>query len=425
MTRRPDTKILLEDDEDDAASEPTEQPSRTAAVKHISARRQTFLVGPSIYLRPIELEDAQLGAWWRPNPFPEPSDLCEERLKESVPADLATGSRRLIACRRSDDLPVGSAQISSEDGRTSTITLHTPIVFGPTNGSDTCAEMIRLLVPWLIHEHDQMAVWIQIPAGEASLTRAAKVAGMKLAYCLREALVSSEGTRRDLECWEALHPTWLARFGPPVAAVFGNVDRTVRSPGRLHYRGRATDPPRNAFSVGNRVYLRPIEQADAEEMARWSMRETDTSFDTGREYRSPIAFWRWNRQHAESNPPMWVRFAICLISDGTVIGANGLTEIDWMNRTAETETEITRGDFRGGGYGTEAKHLLLEYAFSRLGLHMVRSFAWAFNSRSCEALRKQGYRDAGRLSWTGMKSGEMADDLVFDLLASEWRDARV
>jgi hypothetical protein len=24
-----------------------------------------------------------------------------------------------------------------------------------------------------------------------------------------------------------------------------------------------------------------------------------------------------------------------------------------------------------------------------------------------------------------MKSGEMADDLVFDLLASEWRDARV
>jgi len=108
-----------------------------------------------------------------------------------------------------------------------------------------------------------------------------------------------------------------------------------------------------------------------------------------------------------------------------VIGSNGLAGIDWLNRMAETETEIVRGEYRGGGYGTEAKHLLLEYGFAHLGLHMVWSQAWAFNTRSCEALRKQGYRDAGRLAWTGFKSGEMADDLVFDLLASEWRAARV
>jgi RimJ/RimL family protein N-acetyltransferase len=108
-----------------------------------------------------------------------------------------------------------------------------------------------------------------------------------------------------------------------------------------------------------------------------------------------------------------------------VIGSNGLAHIDWLNNTAETETGITRGTYRGGGYGTEAKHLLLEYGFNLLGLHMVRSVAWAYNTRSCEALRKQGYRDAGRLAWTGIKSGEMADHLIFDLLASEWRDARV
>jgi RimJ/RimL family protein N-acetyltransferase len=299
------------------------------------------------------------------------------------------------------------------------------MVFGPSQCAHITAEMIRLLVPWLIHEHDQMAVWIQIPAQDEVLSRAARVAGMKTAYCLREALQGADGNRHDLECWQALHPTWLARLGAPAEAVIGNVVRSVRSPGRLEYRGRMGDPPSNAISVGDRVYLRAIEQEDAEELARWSMRETDSSFDTGRTYRSPISYWDWNRKHAKRTPPTWIRFAICLLTDGTVIGSNGLADIDWLNRTAETETEIVRGDFRGGGFGTEAKHLLLEYAFCQLGLHMVRSMAWAFNTRSCEALRKQGYRDAGRMAWTGFKSGEMADDLVFDLLASEWRAARV
>ena len=163
--------------------------------------------------------------------------------------------------------------------------------------------------------------------------------------------------RHELECWQALHPTWLARFGPPPDGVQGNVHRVVRSPGRLEYRGRAVDPPANAVSVGNRIYLRPIEQEDAETIARWSMRETETGFDTGRPYRSPISYWEWHRTQATEHFPSWVRFAICLLKDGEVIGSNGLADIDWLNRTAETETEIVRSEYRGGGYGTEAKHL--------------------------------------------------------------------
>jgi RimJ/RimL family protein N-acetyltransferase len=390
-----------------------------------SPARQAFLVGPTVYLRPIELEDAQHSAFWRPIPFPISVDLSEEQLKVSVPADTAGGTRRLVACRRSDGRPVGSAEISTADRRTSSLSFYVPAVFGPEVRSRVSAEMIRLLVPWLIHEHEQMVVWIQIPEGDPELNRATKVVGMKMAYCLREALKSEDGERHDLECWQALHPTWLARFGPPADTVLGNVPRSVRSPAPRYYQGRDGNPPDNAIMVGNRVYLRAIERSDAEEMARWSMRETDTSFDSGRVYRSPITYWHWHRENAQRNPPNWIRFAICLIEDGRVIGSNGLAHIDWLNNTAETETDITRGTYRGGGYGTEAKHLLLEYGFNLLGLHMVRSVAWAYNTRSCEALRKQGYRDAGRLAWTGIKSGEMADHLIFDLLASEWRDARV
>ena len=392
---------------------------------HASAHRQAFLVGPSVYLRPIELSDARISAFWRPSLFPVPTDLCEEQLTNEVPSEAHDGIRRLIACRRSDGLPVGSARIASETGRTSDVSFHVPAVFGQEGVSAISAEMIRLIVPWLIHEHDQMVVWAQIPAGNSVLTQAVRVAGMRLAYRLREAMLDGDGSRADVEGWQALHPTWLARFGTPPDAVQGNVNRLTRSPAKIDYQLRGGDPPPNAMIVGDRVYLRALEQSDAEEIARWSMRETDTSFDNGRAYRSPIAYWQRTRQIAAAQPPNWIRFAICLVRDGAVIGANGLANIDWLNKTAETETEITRHDFRGGGFGTEAKHLLLEYGFQSLGLHMVFSFAWAFNTRSCEALRKQGYRDAGRLAWTGMTSGEMADDLAFDLRASEWRAARV
>ena len=57
------------------------------------------------------------------------------------------------------------------------VTFHVPGVFGPQRASDLTAEMIRLLVPWLIHEHDQMVVWVQIPADDPVLARAVQVAG--------------------------------------------------------------------------------------------------------------------------------------------------------------------------------------------------------------------------------------------------------
>lgn len=427
MTRRTDSTVILEDgdEREGLAEEPVPHRHTASPVRQPGGLRQTFLVGPTIYLRSLEVSDAAISGFWKQSPWPTPADLIEEQIKETVPAAAATGSRLLIACRRSDDMPTGSIEINTEDGRLARLLPHVPSVFGPNRGSEIAAEMLRLVVPWLIHEHDNMTVTVLLPSGDPVTSRAARVAGMKVAYCLRDAVTGPDGNRGDLECWQALHPTWLARLGKPPEAVLGNVDRAVRSPARFAYQGRTQDPPVNATIVGERVYLRPIEQVDSDEIARWSMREIDTQFDIGRGARSPISYWHWNRKHAETEPPTWIRFAICLLSDDSVIGANGLAFLDWINRTAETETEIVRPDFRGSGFGTEAKHLLLEFAFERIGLHMVRSMAWAFNTRSCEALRKQGYRDAGRLAWTGIKSGDFADDLVFDLLASEWRAARV
>jgi RimJ/RimL family protein N-acetyltransferase len=53
---------------------------------------------------------------------------------------------------------------------------------------------------------------------------------------------------------------------------------------------------------------------------------------------------------------------------------------------------------------------------------MVTSYIWDYNLRSQAAIRKQGYRDAGRLRWRQTTDEGFADFVMFDLLASEWRE---
>ena len=64
---------------------------------------------------------------------------------------------------------------------------------------------------------------------------------------------------------------------------------------------------------------------------------------------------------------------------------------------------------------------LLEYAFDQLGLNMIWAWVKTLNPRSQAGLRKQGYRDAGRFTWTGFGPDGFENALMFDLLASEWR----
>jgi RimJ/RimL family protein N-acetyltransferase len=329
----------------------------------------------------------------------------------------------LIACRRSDDVAVGSVWFRAEGWRWADAAVHANPALAAETRAAIKAELLGLLIPYLVMERDLITVWFETASGEAAVEAAAAEIGMRKAFRLREALLV-EGDRRDQICYEAIHPTWAARLGMPPEATEGSVERETRAPAPRTFPIVDGDPPRGAVMIGGRIYLRAVEEEDAEEFAHRSRREPETFFDNGRPIRSPISFASFHKKLAEEDPPDWARFAICLRETDEVIGSNGLDGIDLVHRTAETETEIIRPEYRGSGYGTEAKHLLLAYAFERLGLHMVRSYVWQPNTRSAAALRKQGYRDAGAIAWSGQKNGELIGDNVFDLLASEWQAAR-
>lgn len=181
---------------------------------------------------------------------------------------------------------------------------------------------------------------------------------------------------------------------------------------------------RNQVAVGKRIYLRPTEESDAETLSRALTDETEPDFyDDGRVPTSAIAFEHWLRELASDSAHREMTFAICWIADDTCIGMVSIRHIDLVNGTAETGSGLFSADHRGKGIGTEAKHLLLRYGFEVLGLHAISSSVFSANTRSAAALRKQGYRLAGRLTADVHRRGRYMDTLMFDVLRHEWEAA--
>jgi RimJ/RimL family protein N-acetyltransferase len=176
--------------------------------------------------------------------------------------------------------------------------------------------------------------------------------------------------------------------------------------------------------VGERVYLRATEAGDAEIIARIDAAETDTFMRRGRIPASPLDFESWIADAYRQQPPQHIPFSVCLKDGDRFIGIVGIAGIDWLHHTGETWSSIGPAEIRGQGYGTEAKHLLLEYCFDHLHLHVLRSEVNEPNTRSAAALAKQGYRPAGRRRWFDVKGGRYFDALLFDVTRQDWIAAR-
>jgi RimJ/RimL family protein N-acetyltransferase len=385
---------------------------------------QRYLVGDTVFLRGLELGDAAWATAWRPSPFPISVQQAEEQLRKSVPGQQARRVARLVACRRDDGRPVGSVLVDDSEATESVVALYADPALGP-RGADLQAELLALVVPWLSAERQRPVVRLATDADLAPVMRRAEALGMRPAARLRDG-VWRDGALHDRLFLDLLHPAWVERLGDPGPGIAdaGPLVLAPRAPAprRDHYRPPPLPP--NALIGSERLALRPFQVEDAATVTTLLRREPDASFGHGRFPSSPIAFGEGYGEIGAHDPPEGFELAVVLRETGELFGEVGLYGIDWLARSAETGSWIYRAEQRGAGYGTEAKHLLLEYAFDRLGLHMLWSWVKSRNPRSQAALRKQGYRDAGRLSWTNFGPDGFEDARMFDLLAAEWRAGR-
>ena len=197
---------------------------------------QTFLVGPMLYFRPIEPGDGKTAPIWRKSPFPVPAEVVDKEITERLDKGIWNEEKQqlLLACRRSDDRPVGSVDMSMGGWRYVFFDLHVDPLLTDTDQDRLMAEMLELLLPWTISERNVTAIEFHGPAGRPLTDAVVERRGGRVSCRFREWLLI-DGDRRDGLVYQVFNPVWVEKMGPPPAVAEGIVEREVRAPaGRSH-----------------------------------------------------------------------------------------------------------------------------------------------------------------------------------------------
>lgn len=102
------------------------------------------------------------------------------------------------------------------------------------------------------------------------------------------------------------------------------------------------------------------------------------------------------------------------------IGTASLVGIDHRNRKAEFGLFIGEEGARGKGYGTETTKLVLDYAFTAVGLHDVMLRVFEFDKAGLRAYERAGFREMGRRRESYFMGGRMWDDIYMDCISTEF-----
>ena len=169
--------------------------------------------------------------------------------------------------------------------------------------------------------------------------------------------------------------------------------------------------------VGDLVALGPLVLDPAQERLHWA-----NDFTTIRSYDPPypLTAEAWRAIHEQTVAGTRLIFTLYERATARLIGHAGLQGIDLRHRTAGLNLFVGAPDARGKGYGTEATRLLLDYAFTALGLHSAYLWVVAFNLAGIRAYQKAGLREAGRLRQRYWMGDRLWDEILMECLAREF-----
>ena len=102
------------------------------------------------------------------------------------------------------------------------------------------------------------------------------------------------------------------------------------------------------------------------------------------------------------------------------IGDAALQGVDFRHSSAFFAITIGEAAYRGKGYGTETTRLMLDYAFTALGLRSVKLEVAEFNLAGRNAYRNAGFREVGRWRQAWLLNGRHWDTICMDCLATEF-----
>jgi RimJ/RimL family protein N-acetyltransferase len=117
---------------------------------------------------------------------------------------------------------------------------------------------------------------------------------------------------------------------------------------------------------------------------------------------------------AMKGDPSAITLAVEMLA-GEHIGFTGFHKIDYRDGVATTGAIVGRKELWGQGLGSEIVRVRTHYAFAVLGLRLLLSEALDGNEASIRMLRRNGYREVGRIPRRYFKRGAYRDALLFAL----------
>lgn len=138
---------------------------------------------------------------------------------------------------------------------------------------------------------------------------------------------------------------------------------------------------------------------------------------------SKASMKRHHEQDAEwraQRPSHSVTFGI-QTKDGAPLGSISTAFVSLHSRQAMLGMSIGEPDYWGGGYGTDALLLMVDYCFDWLDFHRLWLSTMEINARVLRQMEKVGFTLEGRRRAQWFVDGHgWADDVTFGLLRDEW-----
>ncbi|MET7847488.1 GNAT family N-acetyltransferase [Streptomyces avermitilis] len=173
-----------------------------------------------------------------------------------------------------------------------------------------------------------------------------------------------------------------------------------------------------------RLVLRRFTSADAPALAAYRSVPEVSRYQS---WESPVPMAEAERLAAtfsagDPRDPGWFQYAVERQDAPGLIGDVGVCRSE-DGRQAELGFTFAP-EFQGRGYATEAVARVVEFLLVQEGLHRVSAGCDGRNVRSAKLLERVGFRREGHLVQSTWMKGEWTDDVLFGLLASEYRAAR-
>ncbi|OGI87764.1 hypothetical protein A2995_00600 [Candidatus Nomurabacteria bacterium RIFCSPLOWO2_01_FULL_33_24] len=173
------------------------------------------------------------------------------------------------------------------------------------------------------------------------------------------------------------------------------------------------------FLEGNKVILRPIRKETDLELFTRFFNDPEVRFYLSSVFPKTIRDeenWFDNQVGKNDN----VILSIETREDSRLVGLMGLHRINWISKTAFTGACLGEKEYWGKGYGTDAKMILLNYAFNTLNLRKICSTAYDFNKRSQKYNQKCGYQIEGLRKKQFFVRGSYCDEVLLAVYKKDW-----